>query len=920
MGKEDRAVRVDFHLRRRPHNAPASALLLLSHNAADLARLWARIGGDPLPPAYLVADGVLVRLPVPCTEAFGGALRLRALADNLFLPVDADLVPTLLPEEAADLARQRGLIFLPGGRILEFDPARPLPLAAALRTAPIKRDPWRPLAEPEPLADRLTEITLEQPELPPDDLLAAGGEGIGTEEPLPDDAGLPSRTLGKTAYGAGKAMAWLGKMLGLKGLAAAGGKWMAAGLGWAPGLAESVLGRQQALLRELLRAFREGNIEKALRRALPLTDDLRGATHAAGASLPFNDLHYSLHNILSGTGGPGASWFTEADLYRELQRQYRRQAELAVQRGDYRRAAFIHGKLLRDYRAAAAVLSQGGLHRDAAILYLKRLDDPLAAAREYEAAGEIDRALALYRRRGEHLLAADLLRRTGDEEQALEEYRLAADQAVASGRGHYEAGELLRTRARRPDLALPYYEAGWAQRSAGNAVPCALRLAQTYTDDGETDKLFTLADEAEEYLAPPGSSGAAELYNELARLADRLREVRTRDDLRDRALTGITRKLRQWGGPGPRGSASDVVSTMLGTSQVWAPAVVSDAQFAMKRLGKQTRSPTASITRFTVQARLPLVSGVCQAASSGDVFMGFESGEVVCFRPRSGEVSTLFDGHGPVLSLAARSDGGAVVVLTSRGSEGITLTGIDGSQVYSMDIGSSLFPETAVPTLCSALAGDGKRYGFALFAGREWRFFRGPPFVPVDEGELPVDEGEPAAVFLLSPTDAQAFAEPILLALYDHGFVSWNGHSRVASAIGQGGWRPAKPGSALRFPALSWLEKGPAGVEIVGIDAEGCLYASEVRLDNGVMLAEVSTKALPGPPRFLAAAVLRPNLIAAVTSNAVYWLRRRADGLRVIDQTKVSLPLAVACFRDHQGKELIVVCANGTVVRVPAFC
>ena len=56
-------------------------------------------------------------------------------------------------------------------------------------------------------------------------------------------------------------------------------------------------------------------------------------------------------------------------MQRELAAEYRKAAEQAIRRGDYRRAAFIYGKLLRDYRTAANVLMQGGLHHDAAVLF-----------------------------------------------------------------------------------------------------------------------------------------------------------------------------------------------------------------------------------------------------------------------------------------------------------------------------------------------------------------------------------------------------------------------------------------------------------------------------------------------------------------------------------------------------------------------
>src|SRR5205823_410479 len=114
--------------------------------------------------------------------------------------------------------------------------------------------------------------------------------------------------------------------------------------------------------------FLKGNIERALRRAIPLSGNDRGATPGGSAHLPINDIRYSLGNILGG-GGPGALWLSSPEVYRALEEQYRKLAEQAARDGDHRRAAFIYGKLLNDYRLAAVVLSQGGLHRDAAVLY-----------------------------------------------------------------------------------------------------------------------------------------------------------------------------------------------------------------------------------------------------------------------------------------------------------------------------------------------------------------------------------------------------------------------------------------------------------------------------------------------------------------------------------------------------------------------
>ena len=275
-----------------------------------------------------------------------------------------------------------------------------MPLSALITVGVIKVGGWRPLPDIGEWADHLSEVLIERPDISPDDLLAEGRADIGTEDPNLDDASLPARALGSATFAAGKGMAWLGALLGLKGLAKAGMKMMEGGIRRVPHMAESVFGKQEAKLRELLRAFQRGDIEKALRRALPLGGNDRGAAPTGSARLPFHNLLYSLRNLLGGSGGAGGLWMMRDNVYFELSQAYRRQAELAAQRGDYRRAAFIYGKLLNDFRAAAAVLSQGGFHADAAVLYLKRLGDVVAAAKEYEAAGEIDRAVDLYLKKG----------------------------------------------------------------------------------------------------------------------------------------------------------------------------------------------------------------------------------------------------------------------------------------------------------------------------------------------------------------------------------------------------------------------------------------------------------------------------------------------------------------------------------------
>src|SRR5205085_6120002 len=102
----------------------------------------------------------------------------------------------------------------------------------------------------------------------------------------------------------------------------------------------------------------------------------------------------------------------------------------------------------------------GGLHHDAAVLYRDRLGNLAAAAVEFEQAGEADEALRLYRQTEQFDRAGDLLRRLGDEDGAVEMYVAAADR-LARSQSWLAAGGPVRHRARRADLVLAHYRAGW---------------------------------------------------------------------------------------------------------------------------------------------------------------------------------------------------------------------------------------------------------------------------------------------------------------------------------------------------------------------------------------------------------------------------------------------------------------------------
>ena len=99
-------MKVALHLRRRPSPEPASAVLLETDRVEALLDLASKLLGlDRSPTIHRVAGGFLLKL------GEGSSLRWAdpapSLAENLYLPVDADLVPALLDDEARGVTRDR---------------------------------------------------------------------------------------------------------------------------------------------------------------------------------------------------------------------------------------------------------------------------------------------------------------------------------------------------------------------------------------------------------------------------------------------------------------------------------------------------------------------------------------------------------------------------------------------------------------------------------------------------------------------------------------------------------------------------------------------------------------------------------------------------------------------------------------------
>jgi tetratricopeptide (TPR) repeat protein len=938
-------MQVPFRLRKNVQSTAATGLLLPRADTADLLALLAALGADPLPPVFAVAAGFLVKLAAPAERAAAGVVRLRSLAADLFLPVDAELLPALLDDEAAALVRERGLVFLPGGRVFGYEPRRPLALASFLQMPQVRRRAWQTLPELPRRADRLLEVVLDRQAENTDALLVPEGPPIGTDEPRPANAGFLSKMSARSLMGLGSGFVWIGKMLGWKRLARLGAGLVQSAVAWVPRLSESVLGRQEAALRELLRLFRSGQLENALRRALPVgRESDRGGSAATDANLPPHNTTYSLSSLLAGSGR-GSLWFGGGNVVIDLMKEYRRAAEAAAARGDFRRAAFIYGKLLNDYQAAADVLARGGLHHDAAIVYLEKLGNTVAAARQFEAGGEFDRALKIFRERGDHGSAGDLLQRLGEDEEAQREYLLAAADLVAQQ--HYlAAGNLLLTKARRRDLALEHFREGWAAWPAADAPACLVSLAQVHAEETSPVALIEVAKEAALFFESHASANqAGSFFNELARLADRPNLVAVRDDLRDRALCGLASQLRRRSAEETRPGAQ--VSSLLGQPGVWSPAVVSDAEVAylaavqstkvMPQLRKHRAASRIRVGRGTVVS-------VC-AAPKGRVFVGYESGEVVSFDPFQNAALPVHPKSDPAsittaITMATDPGGDQIVVLQGDPNNKWEL-GLHLCQQDSWVLVHRSQLPAASNYLLTPIALDRADPVVGIWDGKEGRLLRGPTLVSEDSFHgtaLGIDLETVCDIVLLPPRaiigrdglqpgacvidiSASLRAPPLAfsLAFLDDRDFWWSSPKDRCWHHTHLGWTvPLDKRWALRQGSLLFHEQQSWNVALFRLGNGGRIYSAQLQC-VGDQWERVECAAT-GCAGYSAGAILLSRQMVGVQADRIDWLRidpNQCHLLKVWDSTPLSLEGAVACCSSPLTSEVIVVLQDGWLVRVP---
>ncbi len=937
---------IAFHLRHREAVGPCEAWYVDTLDPQRLAQCLAELRPATPPLIFPLAEGFLVLAQDATTQRVSGAMPLRRIVENLYIPWDADLVPTLHPEEAAALVRERGLVILPHQRVFGYSPNRVLPLTHLVDVTAQQHHDWQAFDARPPFAEQLRRIERLFPPTSPEQVFDDPSLGRSQDEPPSpqlEQAPAKTRWLSKAMLRFGQGMRTLGQSLGWGKLEKLGSQWMAQALAMAPQLSEAVLGKQEAALRQLLKWFQEGKIDEALRRALPMGNaHQRGGPAHRGTQLPQHDPRYSLADLLRHGHGPASVWMGGLDVQAELARTYRRVAQEAEQRGDFRRAAFIYGKLLVDFRAAAEVLARGGLHRDAAIVFRDKLHEPLRAAVEFEKAGDFAEALRLYREQNDFVAVGDLLMRLGEIDAAQQAYRQAADRVIRSHRNYHEAGMLIWRKTQRDDWAIEYFRAGWEARKQifalaqiGDAMTCGQALAERYAANHRGEELLQLLTEIEQHLEQYDLSQPAQrFFNALRTWADRPGLACYSEELRDRARLGLARRLGQYART--HSALGTIVSDTFGQNSSWSAEVVSDATYAMRAAMKiqpsERESPPPAPLTWLGRGR---VTAAVSAWETGDLVVGFDTGEVVCYRVQTNEVVSVVrpsEHRAIVVGLSVDPYATLVVVTTASLSLHLLIIQVftrSGDGRYVMIHSYDRFSDEVNP-LCHL---SPRIWTTELPKGIS------PPWVWMDEADVAIFPAsipglQPGPLVLsredrsIPPVDqlllalpephssAQDAAEGYWIITTD-GLWSVRAHSPIYKLLS---W----PTPIVPMPQapVRWCSLSPQSHLLVGITPTNTLAVVEISSAHASAAAQwkACTYSEADTHGFCAAWIARPWEVMAMTADnrlCVYRFGDRRRMRRVGDQ-KIPIPnRLITGFYAPTTREILLLTEDGGLMRMP---
>jgi hypothetical protein len=308
---------------------------------------------------------------------------------------------------------------------------------------------------------------------------------------------------------------------------------------------------------------------------------------------------------------------------------------------------------------------------------------------------------------------------------------------------------------------------------------------------------------------------------------------------------------------------------------------------------------------------------------TGDVFLGCEDGSVYCFRPLRNQVVRLpASGIAAVTGLATDDEGEVVVALRASAGAPREVTGYVLQPDGTYRVESTMLPEAPEVQLIARLAGGPQFYVAGLLDGERVCLVRGPLLVAWGTLEYPAEQVDLAAGILLPA--APRTLSGLAVVLFGSGQV-WYGERPLSARpqetpySWQGlrlGLAPAVPeNSALQQVPIASLPREDRGLELAALGEGGAVLWAQLEVGMA-RLRTVAENVAVRDGGYRAATLVRPGLVAAAAPMSVHWLGAGGKCFVPRGFTWAPLPRAVACFPSPATGEVLVVCTEGSVVRL----
>ena len=322
---------------------------------------------------------------------------------------------------------------------------------------------------------------------------------------------------------------------------------------WQSSLGSYLAKKHAEYIARLMELLERGDIDEALRRAIPLsaTRDI-GEHRAPSLQLPSPRVDLSIAKTRATGSGLGLG----GSLYALLKARYRALYDKLIALDRIDDAAFVLAELLDDVLGAVALLEKRGRTREAAELAEARKLEPAILVRQWIIAKNRPRALLLARRHGAFEAAITHLRSEPEARQTL----AIAWADVRAEAGDY-LGALLALEMGQATQAVPDLALNWAERAhqtggPNGAVALVWRARLLGALDAETERrarALLLSTSIDTLAARTAFATALSARNEdfLAPLARLALRTSTRDRARfDQPPARTLEKLETLGGEG----------------------------------------------------------------------------------------------------------------------------------------------------------------------------------------------------------------------------------------------------------------------------------------------------------------------------------------------------------------------------------